>query len=170
VCKEVPVELNLADPDAIRRKLPELYEWVERKRRAVEQAQRELETTETLVEQLRALAGSASLPTSGKLDSGQKEASAQDAVVRVINEAKRPLRAVDVAGKLDNPIKRDTVNWALWHAEKEGLIKRVSQGLYASLDYQSPPEDHPSPEIGLPSGDVNPPSAREARRQRGRGG
>jgi hypothetical protein len=168
VSKDSPVEVNLADPEAIRKKLPEVHRWVEGKRGAVHRTQRELETAEALLEQLKALAGIASPSSSvdkGEVESSRKDASAQDAVIRVINDAKRPLRAVDVAIEIDAPVKRETVNWALWHAEKEGLIQRVSQGLYAPLGYESRQDDLPAPESRLAGREVDRLSAREIRRQ-----
>jgi hypothetical protein len=168
VFKDSPVEVNLADPEAIREKLPEVHRWVEGKRGAVQRSQRELETAEALLEQLKALAGTTPTSSSvdrGKVESSRKDASAQDAVIRVINDAKRPLRAVDVASEIDVPVKRETVNWALWHAEKEGLIQRVSQGLYAALDYDSPQDDLPPPQRRLPTREDDRLSARETRRQ-----
>ena len=169
--KDSPVEVNLADPAAIREKLPEVHRWVEGMRGAVQRSQHELETAEALLEQLQTLAGIAPPPSSadrGKVESGGKDASAQDAVVRVINDAQGPLRAVDVAIEIDVPVKRETVNWALWHAEKEGLIQRVSQGLYAALDYEShesPKDDLTTPQSMLPTQEVDRLSAREIRRQ-----
>jgi hypothetical protein len=60
------------------------------------------------------------------------------AVIQVLDEAQRPMRSRDVLVALGASAKRETVNWALWDAERRGLIKKVAPGEFAALSYEPP--------------------------------
>jgi hypothetical protein len=130
-------EVDILDKKAIRAKLPELHSIIEEKRK-------ELAELVGRYEQLRTWAGipARSKPKPGSvralgaaLDSARSPSSV-DEVVAVLEREKRPMRSRDVVVEMGTDAKRDTVSWALWEAERQERIQRLSTGLYAALGYK----------------------------------
>jgi hypothetical protein len=60
----------------------------------------------------------------------------QRTVHAAVDQIGGPTRAADVAAILPPDTKRETINWALWKSESDGLIKKLDTGVYAPLDYE----------------------------------
>lgn len=127
-----PFPIDLADLDSIRSKIPEVESIVESKREEVSVAQREFAYWQAILDRMRLIAGQRI--DGGKKGTGSKE-TALDLVVRIVNESAVPVRAAEVGARLDNTMKRETINWALWKAFREGKIEKISTGRYAPLGY-----------------------------------
>lgn len=129
--------VDLNDPEDVRKKLP-------RARAIAEERQRALETWTNVVKTLEGLADEsteASSPAEPKPARARKpsrtsksHSPAQDAVIRVVNEHGRPMRAAEVGAIIGG--KRNTVSAAMWGAAKRERLKKVGEGLYAPMDYQ----------------------------------
>lgn len=129
-------EINIADLEEVRSKIPEVEAIVEAKRDEVSTAQREFAYWQQVLDRLRLLSGP---PRSERAsDNGEvvRKPTATDEVLRIVNESGVPLRASEVISRLENRLPRDTVNWALWKLNRENRVQRVGTGVYASLDYE----------------------------------
>jgi hypothetical protein len=144
VATKDPFEINLADLDEIRAKIPEVEQIVEQRREVVSAAQRDFAYWQSILDRLRLVAGQKTIAktgtakaraTVGVVSTGSE--SALDRIVRVLNESAIPLRADDVSTRLEKPMAEKTIRWALWKASKEERIQKLETGLYASLDYVS---------------------------------
>lgn len=132
--KSVPFEIDVANLDEIRRKIPEVEQLVEEKREAASVAQKELAYWLAISERLRLLAGK---PRSAEdRDSAQRGPSVQSRVVEALTASDRAWRAPDLRRELLPDVEQKTVGWALWKSEREGLIKRISPGVYSALSYE----------------------------------
>jgi hypothetical protein len=123
------IPIDITNRDDIRAKLPEIEKLLKVKRE-------ELAALEATYSDLRRMAG-ISAPSRGGLREAVKsraETTAKKRVIGILEDAQTPMKSAEVATRLPN-LKRDTVNWALWNAEREGLIQRTSQGVYAALNY-----------------------------------
>jgi hypothetical protein len=137
VTKRSSLQLDLFDKDSIKTATVDLAKMIDER-------ERELAELRQKYDQLRAWAG---YPASGRQ---KKEAAAaaaadaarapsiQDEVVRVLTEQHRPMNTMEVVVHLGTGANRKTVNWAMWNAEREGLIQRLPdrKGFYAALDYK----------------------------------
>ena len=129
-----PFEINIADLDEVRSKLVQVEEIVEEKRELVSLAQREFAYWQGILDRLRLVTGQpARAVRAEKLEVATP--SAVEVVVTAINQSAVPLRASDVESRLTDPPARKTISWALWKAHKDQRIGKLSDGLYASLDY-----------------------------------
>jgi hypothetical protein len=155
------LNINLADPEDIKAKLPEVE-------RVVAAKHKDWQTWESLASNLARAAGVKRKTASGspirkvlrfadqpKRASKPKAPSTQTLAVKVIEEAHAAMDVGQVAEKLlevmDSPVKKDTVGWALWKAEEEGQLQRVKKGVYAPLDYKpSQDETESGRASGLP--------------------
>lgn len=142
------LNVNLNDPDDVRKKLPKV-------RAALEEKQREVDAWSDLVKTLEFIASAdasaGSKDTSSTRQSSSRRQSrsagsrsqgsqspAKDAVVRVITEHNRPMRAPEVASILNR--ERNAVNAAMWGAAKAGRLRALGEGQYAPPGWQSPAE------------------------------
>lgn len=123
-----PFKIDISDPGVIKEQIPLVEAQVEGARAAMRDAQEDLTYWNTILDRLRLLSGEPR-PT---LDVSTNK-TIQSAVLDIVNASPAPLRATDVIKQLPKPTKRETVSWALWNAEREGLIQRLGHGLYASL-------------------------------------
>ena len=132
MAKALPIDI--ANREDIRDKLPEVRKLVDAKRE-------ELAALEATYSDLLRMAGVRAPAKREKATPAKpgKSPSTKEQVVRIIEDAGRPMQSVEVATLVPN-VKRDTVNWALWNAEKEGLIQKTAQGVYAALTYDSEAE------------------------------
>ena len=152
-------QIDPFDPKDIAAKLPALERKleVERDKIRAEEARlkrrlHEIQATEAIIEQLRGVAGSPEEgaergdgPTPGSImhltqtflreaaNSAAERQSVQDRVLEVVKKIDAPVRVDDVCQYLPGA-KRDTVQWALWKAERDGELQRVSKGVYALSD------------------------------------
>ncbi len=143
--KEPSLNIDLADKDGIKEKLPEVRRFVESKQgdvdkaeRSLVEARRELADWERLLDQLCVLAGVKPREVISK-KSGvrpRSKVSIQEQVIQVVNQSRQPLTAMDVALALGPAANRDTVNYSLWKAAKQKAIQRLGQGRYAAQDYE----------------------------------
>jgi hypothetical protein len=121
-------QVDISDPDAIRLALEDVNLQVQTMRE-------ELTQLERVKSRLAIL--SAGLKTREGTD------TIQQTIVTAVNERGMPTRAADVAQILSAKIERKTINWALWKSEREGLIKKLDTGVYASLDYTADQNELP---------------------------
>jgi hypothetical protein len=135
-------QINLADPEAMRRELPQARRLYESKLADLKELHQEVEHLRAIVEHMAALVGEP-LDTSGAVEEtsgkrGKQPAPAQQAAAAVIHRARRPMRPREVATELGKDA--NAVGAALWAAAKNGLVKKLEAGLYAPRDYIPPPE------------------------------
>lgn len=151
-------EVDLADPQAVRTRLAELDEQIARKRAMIHSAQADLAYWVSMRRRLGIVAGEPAgalekvLHGIGQVAQEMAVAmSIQAQVEAIVKELVGPLTANDVLVRLAQGTKRETVNYALWKAEQEGRIKKLSQGVYAALEYEPPaalPPGFVSPHVG----------------------
>jgi hypothetical protein len=131
---KISFEVDLADLDSIKERLPELERIVGEKHRVAEDAAIEYAQWSDLLKRLRYLADDSPEDGSGRPRSVTRTAS--DMVVRMLDEAGGPLRAAQIGSRLPQ-INPGTLGWVLSTAAKEGRIKRLEHGLYAPADWGS---------------------------------
>lgn len=133
------LNVNLNDPEDVRKKLPKV-------RAALEEKQREVEAWSTLVNTLEVISAEQNTAPAAKDTRPARRRSAprrqrssspaQDAVVGVIAEHLRPMRAAEVAKILGRP--RNPVSAAMWGAAKAGRLQQIGDGLYAAPGWHPP--------------------------------
>jgi hypothetical protein len=133
--------IDLAKPDTIREKLPQLERLVDEKRVVASQIQQDFEAWATLLKKLRVLAGLVVRVDEGSdLDDSGRSSPAQDAVVRVVEREGRPMRPMEVTQVLTEEghevSSNNAVNSALHAAAKAHRLTRPGPRLYAPA---SPP-------------------------------
>jgi hypothetical protein len=151
-------EVDLADPQSVKAQLAELDEQIARKRAVIQVAQNDLAYWVSMRRRLGIVAGE----PAGVLEKvlhgvgqvAQEMAVAvtiQSQVETTVKELVGPLTANDVLARLTPETKRETVNYALWKAAREGRITNLSQGVYAALEYEPPalPPGFTSPHVVL---------------------
>jgi hypothetical protein len=122
--------VDMSDPDAIRDALDTATE-------KAETAREELARWETVRERLALLVRDFEPPP-------WAQTTAQGVVVASINNRGGPTRAADLAVlPALSHLERKTINWALWKAAKDKHIKKLSQGVYAPLAYETPQDSLP---------------------------
>jgi len=142
VSQKEPFEVDLADPASLRQRLAELDDIVKEKERLARAAAKELSHWREMRKRLQALVSAAAPQPKGAVTSWVVQAqqrfaegkSIQAQVESLVDAAPGPVTANDILARIPDA-KRETVNWALWHAEDQGRIQRIQQGVYASLDY-----------------------------------
>lgn len=135
------LNINIADPDDIRAKFPEIErmvakkhdEWVQWDKLAADLAK------VAGVRRSNAQRGKRTSARSSRAPQARKP-SAQDLVVQVVEAAGSVLASGEVAERVNvqvkEPIKRDTITWALWKAEQDGQVQKIKKGVYAPLGYK----------------------------------
>jgi len=158
------LQIDLANPTDIREKLPRIQAILESKRKDSDDALRDFENFRLLVERLEIVAGARE--EEPKSAPKRKSAPAQDAVVAAVNRAKHPLSPVAVYQMLEAdgyPVKNpNAVNSALYAAANNRRIKKHGHGLYAPLDFESPPGDELIPSGNGSDPEPDPEKARQA--------
>jgi hypothetical protein len=120
-------QVDISDPDAIREALDQATE-------RAEVAREELDRWDAVRERLTLLVKQFEPPA-------WTMTTAQGVVISAVNQRGGPTRAADIAGlPALAHLERKTVNWALWKAHQDKQIKKLSQGVYAPLNYM-PPQD-----------------------------
>lgn len=135
------LNILLTDVQDIRSKLPQARDLLNTKRRALIDAQRDLENWKLLVERLEAIAGPDDEAKSSASASTQRRprAPAQEAIVDALEQAGEPLTPVAlfqfmVDHKMDAK-NANAVGANTWQAWKAKRIKKLPDGRYASLTY-----------------------------------
>jgi hypothetical protein len=141
---KVSFEVDLADLDSLKARVPELEQIVEEKKAEATAAAREYREWSSLLSRLRGLLGPEAAPDEASVRLKGEGSPTLKRVVHAIDSAGRPLRAADVQALIPD-VAAGTIGWALSTATSEGLIKRVGYGIYASTDW-----DRAQPE--LPAG------------------
>ena len=131
--------------------LPKARGLYETKLAELKDLHQEVEHLRAIVEHMSALVGESFEPpgaaANDKLSTIKPIAPAQQAVTRVVNQLRRPVRVRDVAAELGEESSKNAIGAALWAAAKNGLIRKLGGGLYAPRDY-IPPPDSLLPEMG----------------------
>jgi hypothetical protein len=140
VAAKEPFQVDLADLDSVRAKIPEVRKTVESKREQVRVAQRDFAYWNQLLERLLMLAGE-KRDKATHTNAKPAKANAVESVVKALDESAVPLRAADLAGRVEQPLERKTLAWALWKAARDNRIQRIETGLYAPLDYEPEQEE-----------------------------
>lgn len=131
--KKNSLPLDLFDKESIKTATVDLAKMIEERKR-------ELVELEQKYAQLRIWAGYAAgqkkTPAAGQVS--EREPSTQAEAVRILNETKRPMNTMEIVVHMGSGANPKTVNWALWNAERAGLIQRIPKrkGIYAALDYE----------------------------------
>src|SRR4051812_1870539 len=112
-----PFQVDLADLDSVRSKIPEVRKTVESKREQVRVAQRDFAYWNAVLDRLTILAGEKRENGSARARKKIKpKLSAIESVVKALGESAVPLRASELDGRLPDPLDRKTIAWALWKA------------------------------------------------------
>jgi hypothetical protein len=128
---KISFEVDLADLESVKERVPELERIVAEKRGAATTAAREYSQWSDLLKRLRLLIGEGADNESTKRGVGK---STSNLVVRVVEEAGGPVRAAEIHERLKG-INPGTVGWAISNATNERRIKRVGYGVYAPMDW-----------------------------------
>jgi hypothetical protein len=135
------LNIVLTDVADIRSKLPQARDLLNVKRRALIDAQRDLENWKLLVERLEAIAGpdDETKPPSQASTQRRSRAPAQEAVVEALEQAGEPMSpAVLYQFMVEHNMEAKNANAVganTWQAWKAGRIKKLPDGRYASLTY-----------------------------------
>jgi hypothetical protein len=140
------LSVNLADPQDILDKLPEIRALYESKKRALADLQREVESWRGFLGHLASIAGEeAPEEPKGAFETFEaasrlarrNRAPAKDAVVEALRVVGRPMGPTDLYrfmvgnGFEKQATNPNAVGAALWGAVKAGRISKTSEGLYA---------------------------------------
>lgn len=125
-----PLTVDVADIDSIRAALKRAEGEVVSREIAVRDAVEGLRYWATMHQRLLAL-------TSGNGTDSRHSAggSVRQRLLRFVTESRMPVD-VDQALQLVPDAKRKTVSWTLWDLARKNEIQKVTDGLYASLDFQ----------------------------------
>src|SRR5438552_311323 len=115
------VQVDITDPEDIRAKLPELEALIAQRRR-------EIDRLDATVDKLAAFAGVRRRHASRNGGSKRQKAPARPKgsrrlVVEIVNKLGGAASIDNVAERMDPPMKRETVGWALWQAAKDGDLQ-----------------------------------------------
>ncbi len=140
------LQIDLADPQDIRAKLPEAKRLYASKKTQLEELRQQVTHWEALVDLLARVVGEEGVPKDHRLDTegtapepAQKPAPAQERAIRALKQAGRPMgpselyRYMDAQG-LNVPSNPNALGATLWTAVKAGRAKKTPEGLYAPLD------------------------------------
>jgi hypothetical protein len=135
------LQIDLANPDDVRAKIPDVEKLVTQKRAALLEANREVNRWQNFLETLRALVSDQepSRVTSVYVSAAGtgKTARTLDLIMRVLGEADHPMETKAIVERVtalaDEPPKPDTITWTLWKAHKDNLIRKIGKGVYAPL-------------------------------------
>ena len=132
--KKTSIQLDLFDKESIKTATVDLAKMIEERKR-------ELAELEQKYNQLRLWAGYAASQKKKPASADQvpdREPSTQAEAVRILNETKRAMNTMEIVVHMGTGANPKTVNWALWNAERAGLIQRIPKrkGVYAALDYE----------------------------------
>lgn len=149
------LQIDLADPQDIRNKLPEAKRMHAAKRLQLENLRQQVERWETLIDSLAGVVGEEGIEESDRLnkrspaspesippESTQKAAPAQERAIRALKHAGRPMgpselyRYMDAQG-MKVPSNPNALGATLWTAVKTGRAMKTPDGLYAPLDSES---------------------------------
>ena len=135
-------QIDLADRAGLKAQLPQARQLYESKLAELKDLHQEVEHLRAIVEHMAALAGESFEPVgvSGNM-SAQKNGQvgpAQEAAAKVVNKARRPMRAREVVKELNG--EPNAVGAALWAAARKGLVRKLGAGRYAPRDYIPPPD------------------------------
>ena len=138
------LQVDLADPEDIRAKLPEARELYETKRRELDELAAQVRHWGELVNLLGALVGERGISPAGRAAEAvrpRKTAPGQERAVAALEKAGRPMGPTAlfdymVAERLDAPKSANALGANLWQAAKAGRIQKTSDGLYAPLGWR----------------------------------
>jgi hypothetical protein len=135
-------QINLADPDEIRAKMPDIRRLYNEKRQALKALTEQVELLGRLVGDRPASRQSTASQSSSTASSGSKagqNAPAQDRAVQALEYAGRPMGPASlyrymVENGMEVPKNANVLGSNLWSAWKAGRIMRAPNGVYTPLD------------------------------------
>jgi hypothetical protein len=148
------LQIDLADPEDIRRKLPDARKLYAQKRRELEDLARQVQQWGDLISVLGRVVGEdvevgkpvsisagARVRTSGYASPSGKRAPAQDQAVAALEAIGHPTGPTELYRfmrdhDMNVPKNANALGAALWGAEKKGRVKRATNGLYAPLTWE----------------------------------
>lgn len=144
----ISLQVDLADPEDIRSKLPQAEQRLAGMENALAEQEREIERWRRLVGVLRSVSGTSQGGSGPVPETGPppKPGHMQELVVATINRFGREIRSRDVRELLKqegHDVTGDSVSNALWYAaERLGTIRRgEGRGVYAPLNDRGRTED-----------------------------
>lgn len=126
-----PFTIDLADATAISKALARVEREVGIHESRVREAVDALRYWQTMYDRLAALA----LRGNGGEARRVAGEPVRKRLLRLVNESPLPVD-VDQAGQLIPNVKRKTISWTLWDLARKGEIQKITDGLYASLEFQ----------------------------------
>jgi hypothetical protein len=151
MAKATSFEGDLTDQELVSAKLTDLEAKIEQRERLLRRVEDDLEQLERLRHGLLVILGYREVESdkarAERLEIERKrsehrramyEAQAQSVSIQgqvehLVNNILRPVNAGDLLEHLPAGTRREAVNYALWRAEQKNRIRRISQGVYASL-------------------------------------
>jgi hypothetical protein len=125
-----PFKIDINDPAEIEGALKEADERVTTLTSQLNETMTQLRHWQVLYQRLAMLSGqSVNKPASGG-------GSVRSRVEKIVNDSKTPVDAEWVL-QLIPDAQRKTVNWNLWDLERKGKIQKVTDGVYARLDFKA---------------------------------
>src|ERR1039458_1465436 len=135
--------VNPFDPNDVRSKLPEMRRQLAAKRQDLEALGDQVRGLSDLIELLARVAGSSPHSTSatGNGDTPRATAPGQARAVAALERADKPMKPAVLfefmrTEKMDAPKTSAALNASLWAAAKAGRVRRLGQGMYASLSWE----------------------------------
>lgn len=158
------INFNLADPDSVAERIPEIEDVVAQKKRTATEATRDFEYWENLLGHLRWVAG---LVLDIREGDEPTEAGVE-AVTAIVDREQRPIMSIGVAEALEyeghHVESPDAVAPILEAAAAAGLVQEFAPGSYAPKDLprdELPDDYQPVPEAHLGLGGPRPRSKAE---------
>ncbi len=130
-----PFEIDIADPNAIADAIPQVEANLAAAKADLKEARDRAGYWEAVLARLNLINGASEPPKRRK----SPRNTLRERILGIVNDADHPLTTDDVLSQLPPDTPRKTVGWSLWDLERAQKIQRVSQGLYASLDYEVTP-------------------------------
>jgi hypothetical protein len=178
------LQIDLADKDDIRVRLPEVKRLYEGKRRELESLRAEVDYWGELADLLARIVGESPVTARGGSSAressrrvaagsrrGRKAAPAQQRAIAALERANRPIGPAALYRfmldqNMDVPSNPNSLGAALWTAHKAGRIRKTPDDLYAPLGWEpTQAELNPDPShngTAVPEVEDQPSSTREA--------
>lgn len=134
------LQVDITDPADIKRKLPDLEKAVAAKYREADRLDQAIDKLATYAGVRRQ--GKAKKSKKKSADDTARDPGSIERVVAALEQRGEPATVAMLTAELPE-FTRKTIGWAMWQAEQNKRIQRVSKGTYAALSFK-PEETAPA--------------------------